>query len=400
MPPRRDSAPAPRDALIITAPGLEPLARQELAALDIAVTGEEPGAVSALLTPRDVMRANLHLRTASRVIVRLAHFKALTFGDVEKHARRIPWETVVTPGRSVRFRVTCRKSRLYHSGAVAQRLMDALELRVPGVQAANAAHDDDAAGADAAGDDTASEAGQLFIVRLFRDHLLLSADTSGELLHRRGYRLATAKAPLRETLAAAMLLGAGWDGRTPLADPMCGSGTIPIEAAMIARRIAPGLHREFAFEQWPGHDKGRWRKVQKEAADAVRPNAGVPILASDRDAGAVSATQANAERAGVLGDLTIAQQSVSALQVPAGPGLIVVNPPYGLRVGDKQPLRNLFAQLGNVARAHAIGWRMAMLSADRDLERQVKLQFGAQWKSTNGGIPVRLITAEVTADGR
>lgn len=384
MLPRRQSAPLPLDALIVTAPGLEPLARRELAVLGIAVTGEEPGAVSATLTTRDLMRANLHLRTASRVVVRLSHFKALTFADVEKHGKRVPWETVVVPGQRVRFRVTCRKSRLYHSGAVAQRLMEALALRVRGVAEATATDDEEEGGEE-----------QLFVVRLFRDQLVLSVDSSGALLHRRGYRQATAKAPLRETLAAAMLLGTGWDGTAPLVDPMCGSGTIPIEAAMIARRIAPGLGRHFAFEQWPGHEAGLWRTLQGEAASAVLPRAQVPIFASDRDAGAVEATLANAERAGVTGDMSVSRQSLSDMLPPPGPGLVIVNPPYGIRVGDKKPLRNLFAQLGNVVRARAAGWRLAMLSADRGLERQVQLPFAEVWRSTNGGIPVRLIAAEV-----
>ena len=390
MPPRSNPARPLRDALIITAPGLEALACEELRALGIAADETSPGAVSAVLSDRDVMRANLHLRTASRVVLRLAEFKALTFADVERHAKRVPWETVVTTGCRVRLRVTCRKSRLYHSGAVAQRLMDALQRRVPGAKPADAVSADD--------EDGAGE--QLFIVRLFRDQLLLSADTSGALLHRRGYRLATAKAPLRETLAAAMLLGAGWNGSTPLVDPMCGSGTIPIEGAMLARRFAPGRQRSFAFEQWPGHDDTLWATVRADAAAAERPDAAVPILAYDRDAGAIAATEANAARAGVAGDLSCARQALSALQVGARHGLLVVNPPYGIRVGDKKPLRDLFAQLGNIARARAAGWQLAMLSADRDLERQVRAAFTERWKSTNGGIPVRLVTAEIPADGQ
>lgn len=388
MPPRPTPAPEPLDALIITAPGLEALAVAELSALGVHAVAEEAGVVTASLTRRDLMRANLHLRTASRVAVRLAHFKALTFADLERHAKRVPWDRVLVRGATVRFRVTCRKSRLYHSGAVAQRLMDAVLARVADVRAAGAAGGDDDEGAEE----------QLFIVRIVRDQLTLSADASGALLHRRGYRQALAKAPLRETLAAAMLLGAGWDGTTPLADPMCGSGTIAIEAAMMARRMAPGRHRRFAFEQWPDHDAALWKTVRAEAAAAERPAAGVALFASDRDAGAVAATRANAERAGVLADLSVAQQSVSALTLPAGPGLVIVNPPYGIRVGDKKPLRNLFAQLGNVLRDGAPQWTLAMLSADRDLERQVKLPFAEQWKSSNGGIPVRLIKAEVSSN--
>ena len=390
MPPRRPQLALPLDALIVTAPGLEPLALAELTALGIRATTEEAGAVSAALSMRDLYRANLHLRTASRVVVRLAEFKALTFADVEKHARRVPWETVVTAGQRVRFRVTCRKSRLYHSDAVAERLMDALELKVPGVMEAGGPADDEEEGS--------SE--QLFVVRVVRDRVLLSVDSSGELLHRRGYRLATAKAPLRETLAAAMLLGAGWQGDTPLVDPMCGSGTIAIEGAMIARHMAPGQHRKFAFEHWPGHDAMLWRALKWEAQSDVLAASPVAIVASDRDAGAIAASRANAERAGVLGDLALTKQSLSDLKAPAGPGTVVVNPPYGIRVGDKKPLRNLFAQLGNVLRAEAPGWTLAMLSADRDLERQVQLPFTERWKASNGGIPVRLVTAEVKPNGR
>ncbi len=390
MPPRRPQLPLPLDALIVTAPGLEPLALAELSALGIRATTEETGAVSAALSLRDLYRANLHLRTASRVVVRLAQFKALTFADVEKHARRVPWGSVVTAGQRVRFRVTCRKSRLYHSDAVAERLMDALALTVPGVMEAGGAADDDEEGGDA----------QLFVVRVVRDRLLLSVDASGALLHRRGYRQAVAKAPLRETLAAAMLFGAGWRGDTPLVDPMCGSGTIAIEAALLARRIAPGLHRTFAFEQWPGHDAMLWRALVWEAQSDVLPSSPVAIVATDRDAGAIVATRANAERAGVLADLTVAQQSLSDLTTPPGPGTIVLNPPYGVRVGEKAPLRNLFAQLGNVLRAQAGGWTLAMLSADRDLERQMKIPLTERWKSSNGGIPVRLVTAEVKSYGR
>jgi putative N6-adenine-specific DNA methylase len=393
MPPRRPQLPLPLDALIVTAPGLEPLALAELSALGIRATTEETGAVSAALSMRDLFRANLHLRTASRVVVRLAEFKALTFADVEKHARRVPWDLLVTAGQRVRFRVTCRKSRLYHSDAVAERLMDALARKVPGVMEAGGAADDEEEGG--------SE--QLFVARVVRDRLLLSVDSSGELLHRRGYRLATAKAPLRETLAAAMLLGAGWKGDTPLVDPMCGSGTIAIEGAMLARRIAPGLHRKFAFEQWPGHDAMLWRALLWEAQSEVLPSSPVAIVASDRDAGAIAAAQANAQRAGVQGDIALAQQSLSAMHLSRGagrPGTVVVNPPYGIRVGDKKPLRNLFAQLGNVLRAQAPGWTLAMLSADRDLERQVQLPFAERWKSTNGGIAVRLLTAEVKTDDR
>jgi Predicted N6-adenine-specific DNA methylase len=170
----------------------------------------------------------------------------------------------------VEFRVTSRKSRLYHQDAVAQRMMGAVAARLSGIPA---------------GGDSPQE----FIVRLFRDECTVSADASGDLLHRRGYRLASGKAPLRETLAAAMLAAAGWDRVAPLLDPMCGSGTIPIEAALLARRVPPGLGRGFAFERWPGFDADAWEAVRATARGRILPQAPSPIQGSDRDAGAVAA---------------------------------------------------------------------------------------------------------------
>ena len=158
-------------------------------------------------------------------------------------------------------------------------------------------------------------------MRLFRDECTVSADASGELLHRRGYRLATAKAPLRETLAAAMLVGTGWDGSAPLIDPMCGSGTIPIEAALLARRMPPGMTRRFAFMRWPGHDRAAWERLVEQARERALPRAPAPILGSDRDAGAVAASVANAERAGVAGDVEWRRAAISAIDAAAGAGL-------------------------------------------------------------------------------
>jgi putative N6-adenine-specific DNA methylase len=230
-------------------------------------------------------------------------------------------------------------------------------------------------------------------VRLDHDRCTISADASGDLLHRRGYRLAVARAPLRESLAAAMLAGAPWDPRTPLVDPMCGAGTIPIEAALMARRIAPGLRRAFAAERWPIIDRAEFAKARAAAADRALPAATAAIIGSDRDAGAIEAAQANAERAGVARDITFRQHALSALQGPDEAGLLLTNPPYGVRVGEKEPLRDLFARLGQVARTALPGWRVAMLSADRDLEAQVGLPFEERFRTSNGGIAVRLVTS-------
>src|SRR3954463_823882 len=234
-----------------TAPGLESIAAGELKALGVKGR-QEPGGVAFESDIERVYLANLWLRTASRVILRLGRFHASTFYELERRAKKLPWSNFLSDGGSVEVRVTCRKSRLYHSDAVAERVLDAIRQVSPAV--------DLKVGNDESGDETAqsSKPTQLFVVRIVDDQCEISADSSGELLHRRGYRKEVAKAPLRETLAAAMILASGWRPGSPLVDPMCGSGTIPIEAAMIARRIAPGLRRQFQFMRWPSFDSGLW----------------------------------------------------------------------------------------------------------------------------------------------
>jgi len=378
----------------ITAPGLEPVCAAELRALGIEGAAE-PGGVAWEGTADDLFTANLWLRTASRVVVRVASFRARTFFELERHARKIAWERWVAKGRPVRLRVTSKKSKLYHEGAIAERVLGWIDGRVGGIGASEAekgsAEEDEGETGDA----------QLFLVRVVRDEVTVSADASGALLHLRGYRQAVAKAPLRETLAAGMLLGAGWRGSTPLVDPMCGSGTIPIEAALIARNIAPGLARasgeprDYAFQHWPDFDAVRWVEAVERARTAAAPSASAPILGSDRDAGAIEAARANAARAGVSDDAAFEVRSVSAIEAPPGPGLLIANPPYGVRVGESDALRSLYAALGRVARERCPGWRLALLSADRKLEGQVGIAFGEAFRTSNGGIPVRLVVGTV-----
>jgi putative N6-adenine-specific DNA methylase len=378
--------PAPLDCFAICAPGLEPLVYDELTELSIACE-PIPGGVSWRGSSSTIALANLWSRIATRVVVRIGTFRARTFFELERHAKKIEWERYVTSGSAIRFRVTCRKSKLYHSDAVAQRLQEAVARCIGG----------DIIVAEAADDDAERESSaQLFIVRFERDVCTVSADTSGALLHRRGYRQAIAKAPLRETLAAAMLRGANWMGRTPLLDPLCGSGTIAIEGAMIARRIPPGLERNFAFLGWPDAETDRWNDLLTHARAQILKTSPVRIAASDRDAGAIDAARSNAERAGVDGDIELMVQSISAAGgLLGGPGALITNPPYGERLGDSEGIRNLYAQMGNVARKHFQGWTFGMLSPDASLDAQTRLPLGERFKTTNGGIPVRFVAGVV-----
>lgn len=380
--------PALLDCFAVVAPGLESLALTEARALGLsAELAEGGGGIAWDGDLRSVLVANAGLRIASRVVVRLAAFEARSFGELERHARQVPWSRIVSPNTAVRFRVTCKKSKLYHSDAVAQRLADAVTRAVPGVKAE---------GGSGAEDDASHDDAQLFVVRLLRDHCTVSADTSGALLHRRGYRQATAKAPLRETIAAALLAASGWDPTTPLVDPFCGSGTIPIEAALMARGLPPGGARTFAAERWPGVSRTLGDRIRGELAGAARAGAPTTIVGADRDAGAIGAALANAERAGVARNIAFATQSISAAVFPAGAaGWVVTNPPYGVRVGDSDRVRDLWAQLGHVLRARARGWRVALMSPDAALERQLGLGLTVVAQTTNGGIPVRLVVGDV-----
>jgi putative N6-adenine-specific DNA methylase len=376
------------DCFAIVAPGLEPFALAEAQALGLNAVLED-GGIAWTGDAHSALLANAGLRIASRVLVRLASFEARSFAELERHARKVQWVRVLKPGDSVRFRVTCKKSRLYHSDAVAQRFADAVMRVVPGVRAHGGSVTED----EVVDDDTS-----LIVVRVMRDRLTVSADSSGALLHRRGYRQATAKAPLRETIAAAMLAASGWDDASPLVDPLCGSGTIPIEAAMRARRLAPGAHRTFAIERWPTVPPTLGEQVRTELAERALPRTSAVLIGSDRDAGAIAAATSNAERAGVAGDVRWAERSLSAAQFPEAPkGWIVTNPPYGVRVGDADRVRDLWAQLGNVLRDRAAGWTLVLLSPDVALDRQLRIPLRVAATTSNGGIPVRVMIGDVPA---
>jgi len=233
----------------------------------------------------------------------------------------------------------------------------------------------------------------LIVARLVHDRCTISVDSSGDLLHRRGYRLATAKAPLRETLAAGMLMAAGWDLAATLIDPFCGSGTIPIEAALMRLGLAPGRGRPFAFMDWPDFDKPLWENLLAEGHGQA-PAGRASILASDRDAGAIEAAQANAMRAGVSAEITFTCRAVSDalgnIQPGSGAGWVVTNPPYGVRVSADKDLRNLYARFGSLLREACPGWRVAILCSDERLVRQTGLPLDTNLSLVNGGVVVRL----------
>ncbi|MCC7358976.1 MAG: hypothetical protein IT317_05840 [Anaerolineales bacterium] len=402
-PPFRPGADDVLSLFAVAAPGLEKLAAQELRALGLEAKAHSGGAAFSGRRA-DMYRANLWLRTASRVLVRVGSTYAGSFSELRDKAARFPWEAYLRPGQAVAVRVTSHKSRLYHTAAVAERVAgaigDALGQEAVLQRAASAEAEEGNAGGNAAGEAAAGPAAQLVVARLVDDRCTLSVDSSGALLHQRGYRLATAKAPLRETLAAALLLASGWDKQAPLVDPFCGAGTIPIEAAWLAQNQAPGRARRFAFMDWPDYEAARWAALLAEA-EAARVTGPAPlILGYDRDAGAIGAARANAGRAGVAQAVQFGEQALSALQAPPGRGWLVTNPPYGARVHSGGDLRDLYAQLGHVLRAQCVGWQAGFLCGDQALARASGLRFdlGRSLHLLNGGLPVDFLQARVSAE--
>jgi putative N6-adenine-specific DNA methylase len=397
-------------AFASTGPGLESIAAGELKALGIRCR-QEIGGVAFSADLQRLYEANLWLRTATRVLVRLGRFHASTFHELERRAKKLQWAEFLPASGEIRVRVTCRKSKLYHSDAVGERVLSAIVASASRVIEGNTdAENADAENADAENADASEtldapdrptgsvrELAQLFVVRIVNDECEVSADSSGELLHRRGYRREIAKAPLRETIAAAMVLASGWKGDEPLLDPMCGSGTIPIEAVMIARKMAPGLRRNFQFMNWPGFDAKRWNRILENAQAAVIDFFG-EILGSDRDAGAVQAAERNAERAGVSDNVRFSAEAVSGSIAAIDDSLresgwVLTNPPYGVRVGESDDLRNLYARLGSALKSKP-GWRLGILTSDSALVRQTRLLLRPRFSTSNGGIPVSYFVSE------
>lgn len=380
----RDSAKL-YEAFAVSAPALEPIVAKELVDLGHAAAVSVEGGVEFKANRRQLYEANLHLRTASRVVIRLGRFRALTFAELEKHARKIPWERVISRGQRVELRVTCRKSKLYHSDAVAERIERAIVEKFEAIVTPHSP-DEDAA-------DPQTSGAQLIIVRFDHNHCTVSADSSGALLHLRGYRASVTRAPVRETLAAALVLASEWDRTSPLLDPFCGSGTIPIEAALLTGGIAPGKHRQFQFMNWPDFNAAEWKRVL-DGAVRSETRGGPMIRGSDATAAAIRAATENAERAGVTNRVRFERADALQIRSEGSPGWIISNPPYGVRLGNTTESRRLMRDFAIHLRQQFPGWRLALL-APADVATIPGLDVKPLARTTNGGLSVRILVGQV-----
>ena len=359
------------DIFLVTAPGLESALIDEAREKGFKAPSSILGGVTVKGGWPEVWRANLELRGAVRVLARVAEFRALHLAQLDKRAHKVPWASILRADVPFRVEASCRKSRIYHEGAAAQRIKTAIK--------------------DAIGAVVSPDTGIAVKARIDDDLCTISVDTSGESLHKRGHKEEVAKAPMRENMAALFLRQCSYRGSEPVVDPMCGSGTFVIEAAEIAVGLKPGRSRRFAFEQLASFDPAAWRKLRGERV-GVGAGTGVRFHGSDRDPGAIRMSRANAERAGVTALTAFQQQDVSDLAPPEGPpGLVIVNPPYGARIGDKQSVAPLYRALGQTLKARFAGWRVGLVTNEAALAEAAGLPFAPPGPPvTHGGIRVML----------
>ncbi|MGO9412690.1 MAG: THUMP domain-containing class I SAM-dependent RNA methyltransferase [Spirochaetia bacterium] len=354
--------------------GLEAVVRDELLALGISVTSTMDRRVLFEGTPADMARCNIRLRTADRVWLRMADFPATDFDDLYEGVRQAPWSELVPRTAAVVVKARSTRSRLASvptlQSVSKKAIVDAL-LGARGHQ----------------GHQRAEESGPLYTVEvsLLRDRATVCLDTSGPGLHKRGYRTETGAAPLRENLAAALVLLSRWDASRPFADPLCGSGTIAIEAALIARGAAPGIRRRFAAEEWPALPARIWQDARQEARDSERREAGVTVAASDKDPAMVEAATRNAAKAGVSDSVRFRCAPLGAFQAEQGYGCIVSNPPYGERLGERRDVDALSREMGGLYRKLET-WSFFILTASTDFPRLFGTPFSKNRKLYNGNM--------------
>jgi len=357
----------------VTAPGLEEVCAAELHRLGVPDVNVGFGGVTFSGGYSELYRANLWLRTASKVLVRVGEFRARDFPDLYRKALSLPWGRFLRVGSSFRVRGSAHRSRLMHTGRISTTVAEAIERSLGGHSEASSNEEVEAA----------------ILVRVEEDLCTLSIDSSGALLHRRGYRGTSVPAPLRETLAAGVLLLSGWDGRTPLLDPMCGSGTIPLEGGLLALGRAPGLNRRFAFMGWPRYRPGLWDALILDARRGERTD--IPSLFGyDREEVAVHAASANALRAGLDSDVRFDRNDFFCVGPPCRKGFLLCNPPYGARLKEGADMIPFFREFGKRCRTVFSMWDVAFLCPEERLAAATGLDLNVTASLVNGGIPVKL----------
>lgn len=371
--------------LFATCPrGLETILAQELQQQGCTAVTPTDGGVSCQGTMAHVYSANLHSRTASRILLQLARTAYRSEHDIYQAAKNIAWHKWFDVAQTFKVKVEGKRANVKSLDFTALKIKD-------GVCDRFREHGGERPSIDKSRPDIR--------IHAFLDERNVSIfiDTSGEALFKRGYRQDTGEAPLRENLAAGLLLLAGYDGTQPFQDPFCGSGTIAIEAAWIALGRAPGLNRRFGFEKLAQFDRALWVKLKAEARHAIINRPYANIAASDNDRAMTRMTQANAAAAEVDGFIDINTLDAQDTRPNGEGGIIVSNPPYGVRLAEIQALHALYPQLGSWLKQHYAGWTAGLFSGDMDMPKLMRLKPKRKIPLFNGNLDCRLFLLDMVA---
>lgn len=351
--------------------GLEAVLKREIYDLGYEITKVEDGRVTFEGDEEAICRANIFLRTAERVMIQVGRFKATTFEELFQGIKNLPWEEYIPEdGKFWVKKASSINSKLFSPSAIQSIAKKAMVERMKQKYHKEWFKEDGAA----------------YPVRIFllKDEVTVALDTSGDSLHKRGYRTMTSKAPLTETLAASLIMLTPWRKDRILVDPFCGSGTFPIEAAMIAANVAPGMNRDFTAEEWTNLiDRKLWYECVKEAEDMIDTTVKVDIQGYDIDGDVIKAARENAKRAGVEHMIHFQQRAVADLSHPKKYGFIITNPPYGERLEDKADLPELYTQIGQ-AYQRLDSWSMFLITSYTDTEKYIGRKADKNRKIYNG----------------
>ena len=353
--------------------GLEAVVKREIYDLGYEITKVEDGRITFEGDAEAICRANVFLRGAERVLLQVGRFKATTFDELFEGIKALPWEEYIPKdGKFWVKKASSIKSKLFSPSDIQSIVKKAMVEKLKQSYKI----------------DWFPEDGTSYPVRVFlnKDEVMVTLDTSGDSLHKRGYRLQTSKAPITETLAASLIMLTPWRGDRILVDPFCGSGTFPIEAAMMAANIAPGMNRNFTAEEWTNFiPKQLWYDTVKEAEEMVDMDVEVDIQGYDIDPDVVKAARENAKRAGVDKLIHFQQRAVADLSHPKKYGFIISNPPYGERLEEKSALPELYTQIGQ-AYAGLDSWSMYLITSYEDAPRYIGRKADKNRKIYNGMI--------------
>ena len=351
--------------------GLEAVLKREIYDLGYEITKVEDGRVTFEGDEEAICRANIFLRTAERVMIQVGRFKATTFEELFQGIKNLPWEEYIPEdGKFWVKKASSINSKLFSPSDIQSIAKKAMVERMKQKYHKEWFKEDGAA----------------YPVRIFllKDEVTVALDTSGDSLHKRGYRTMTSKAPLTETLAASLIMLTPWRKDRILVDPFCGSGTFPIEAAMIAANVAPGMNRDFTAEEWTNLiDRKLWYECVKEAEDMIDTTVKVDIQGYDIGGDVIKAARENAKRAGVEHMIHFQQRAVADLSHPKKYGFIITNPPYGERLEDKADLPELYSQIGQ-AYQRLDSWSMFLITSYTDTEKYIGRKADKNRKIYNG----------------